>query len=260
MEEKYDLHGEDGMKFKKGKFGLWLENFLYHYKWYAIATIFVIVVGIICTVQMCSKPEYDVYIIYAGGYDAKNPETENDIPPYQTIQKSINEAVLDFDENGEVRSAFETLFMLSEKEIAEVEKKIQELKEKGEEYGELNYSQLQMNNSTFRDRITFSDYYIYLISDSIYEAYQKSEGEEKVFVSLKGYVEEGTEVEFLDDSAIYLSSTEFGKLPGLCDLPENTVIVLRNIGAVSSHFNKDEARETYSNAEKVVRNMINYEG
>ena len=44
----------------------WLENFWYHYKWHTIASVFVLLVVTIITVQMCTRTTYDAYIVYAG--------------------------------------------------------------------------------------------------------------------------------------------------------------------------------------------------
>ena len=258
QEEKYDLDGQDGMTIKKGRFGLWFENFWYHYKWHTIVTIFLILTVTICTVQMCSKEEYDVHIIYAGSENIRGQKTENDISMYETVIKSLNEAVEDFDENGSASASLEALYMLTAGEIAEIEKELAELKANGEGSYELNYVQLNENEATFRDRITFSDYYVFIISEPVYKAYQTVEYDIPMFASLSELVEEGTEVKFLDEYAIYLSSTEFGKLPGLCDLPENTLITLRSVSALSSHFSKNETEAQYNNAKQVVKNMINY--
>lgn len=257
-EEKYDLNGEDGMKIKKGRFGLWFENFWYHYKWHTIISLFIIFVVTICTVQMCSKEEYDTHIIYAGSQEVRGQKNENDISMYETLSKSLNEAVEDFDENGKVNSSLEALYMLTAPEIAEVEKMILEMKEKGEESYTLNYAQLSENDKSFSERITYSDTYVFLLSETVYNKYQNTDYDVPVFVSLRGFVNEGVSVRFYDDAAVYLNSTEFGKLPGLCDLPENTLIVLRSKGALSSHFNKKDTEKLYANAEQVVKNMINY--
>ena len=104
-EEKYNLGDSDGMNFKKGRFAAWFENFWYHYKWHTIAIFFIIIVVTICTVQMCSKEEYDIHIIYAGSYDVRGQDSENDISAYETMQKSLNEAVGDFDGNGKITSS-----------------------------------------------------------------------------------------------------------------------------------------------------------
>ncbi len=259
-EEKYDVSQDGGMKFEKGRIGAWFENFWYHYKWHTIVVFFVLIVITICTVQMCSKEEYDIHIMYAGSYDIRGQESENDMSAYETIHKSLNEAVRDFDGNGKVKSSLEALYMLSEKERAELEEKLADMKENGEGSYEINYSLLNENANTFRDRITFSDYYIFIISEPIYNTYQRTEQGTPLFSSLRDLADEGANVKFLDDSAIYLSSTEFGKLPGLCDLPEDTLITLRTRDAVSSVFNKEENEKNYQNAVEVIENMINYQG
>ena len=258
QEEKYDVSSDGGIKFTKGRFAKWFENFWYHYKWHTIAIFFIIIVVTICTVQMCSKEEYDIHIIYAGSYDVRGQDTENDISAYETIQKSLNEAVRDFDDNGKITSSLEALYMLSSKERAELEKLFAEMKENGEGSYELNYTLLNDNDKAFRERVTFSDYYVFIISEPIYNTYQRTEQDTPTISSLKEFVAEGVEVEFLDDCAIYLHSTEFGKLPGLCDLPENTLITLRTRDAVASHFNKEENEKNYQNAITVIKNMINY--
>lgn len=258
-EEKYDLGDSDGMVIKKGRFGKWFENFWYHYKWHTIITLFVLIVVTICTVQVCTREKYDVYVLYAGSADVRGTKNDGDISAYQTLYSSINgEVIDDFDKNGKVVTALETLYMLSEDERREIEAKLEEMKNNKEGSYELDYVQLSENNKVFRDRITYSDYYVFLISEPLYKAYQMTEEGASVFSSLRGLVNEGTDVKFLDDSAVYLNSTEFGKLAGLSDLPENTLITLRAKSALSSHYNKNKTIEHYENAEKVVRNMLNY--
>ena len=258
-EEKYDLGERDGMEIPKGRFGIWFENFWYHYKWHSIIALFIIFVIVICSVQMCSKEEYDVHIVYAGGEHVMGDKSDGDIPLYSTILKSLNEAVYDFDGNGTVNTSFEALYMLTAEEIAEIEKEILDLKEKGEEHLSLNYVQLTENENLFRERIAYSDIYVFLLSDTVYKKYQTYEYDVPMFASIRELANPDSEIEFLDDSAAYLHSTPFGSLPGLSDLPENTVIVLRSVNALSSHFNKDETNELFENSKKVVENMLNYE-
>lgn len=259
-EEKYDLGGEGGMVLQKGKFGRWLDNFWYHYKWIAIGVLVLVIFVTVCTVQMCGKEDYDVYIIYAGSADVRTHKADNDISDYETLHKSVNEAVEDFDENGRVTSSFDALFMLSSEERKKIEQELADMKDKGEGSYELNYVQLNENDKVFRDRIMLSDYYVFLISEPIYNAYQVNEDGVSTFAPIRELCDEGVTVEFLDDCAVYLHSTEFGSLPGLCDLPENTLITLRSRGAFSSHFNKEETEMHYQNAVTVVKNMINYGG
>ena len=258
QDEKYDVGNGSGMKFKEGKKSAKLENFFYYYKWHVIIAIFIVAVVVICSFQMCSKTDYDIHIIYAGSYDVRGSKNENDISPYDTVRKSISEAVEDFDGNGEVFTSFEAMYMLSAKEIEELERELAELEAKGEASMELNYTLLNENNAAFRDRLTYSDYYLYIISESLYETYKMS-GENYVFESLTEYTKENPDIKLLDGRAIYLSSTEWGKLPGLSDMPEDTVIALRTRGAFASHFDSKGNEENYQNDLKVIKNIIEYE-
>ena len=250
QEEKYDLGGDGGMRFEKGRFGKWLENFWYHYKWHTLISLFVIIVLTVCTVQICKRPEYDVHIVYAGSGEVRGSREGNDISEYEKICKSLNEAAEDFDGNGKLSSSLETIYLLSEKEILEKQESVQGTT------NEFNYD--RTNEDDFRNRFYYSsDVYIFLISESIYREYQVTEQGISMFSPIRDLAKDGSGAVFLDDSAVYLSSTEFGKLPGLCDLPEDTLITLRSVLA-STTLNKDRTQEEYENARTVVANMINY--
>ena len=121
---------------------------------------------------------------------------------------------------------------------------------------EFNYN--RENQDDFRDRLYYSDIYVFLISESVYKSYQITEQNTPMFSSIRDLADNDSSIVFLDDSAVYLSSTEFGSLPGLCELPDDTLITLRSIGAISSHFDKDKTKAEYENAKKVVANMLNY--
>jgi hypothetical protein len=207
---------------------------------------------------MCKKTDYDVHIIYAGSYSVMNEKTEGGEAAYEVIKKSLGEAVDDFDKNGETVTSFEALYMLSPEEIAEIEKELADKKENGEGSYSLNYTQLNANNNTFRDRIMYSEYYLFFLSESVYNYYKTVDGI-TMFVPLKKYVKgSGEGLVYLDDSAVYLHSTEFGKLPGLCELPEDTVIALRSVSAIASHFDKKSNEKSYKNCEQVLINILNY--
>ena len=61
-----------------------------------------------------------------------------------------------------------------------------------------------------------------------------------------------------DSSAIYLSSTEFYTLPGISDFPEDTLICVRNISPLASHWDKDGSEENFAAAIAVLKNILNY--
>ena len=260
QEEKYDLNGESGMKFEKGRFGKWFENFWYHYKWHTIFAAFILLVVTVCTVQMCQKEEYDTHIIYAGSENVSRMRENGDLSEYEILYRSLTEAVEDFDGNGKVYSSFEAMFMLTSEEIERIEAELEEKKNNGEEAEELNYSQLTENNKAFGERIQYSDVYVFLISEPLYHKYQREATDESsaLFVPIRELADGNADIQFLDDSAVYLHSTEFGKLPGLSELPEDTLITLRAVGALSTMLDKEESNEDYERAKRVVANMLNY--
>lgn len=260
QEEKYDLNGESGMVIEKGRFGKWFENFWYHYKWHTIFTAFIILVVTVCTVQMCQKEEYDTHIIYAGSEAVGRVRDGGDLSEYEIIYKSLNEAVEDFDSNGKVHSSFEAMYMLTTEEIKKIEAENAEKKKKGEDVTGLDYALLTENNKVFAERVQYSDVYVFLISEPLYRKYQKeaTEASSSLFVPIRELGEGNANLIFLDDSAVYLNSTEFGSLPGLSELPDDTLITLRAVGALSTMFGKDNTNENYENAKKVVENMLNY--
>ena len=79
-----------------------------------------------------------------------------------------------------------------------------------------------------------------------------------MFASLAPYVKDGTNVSYYSDSAIYLNSTAFYTLPGISELPSDTLICLRNLSAFSSHFNKNDAKKAHENSKDLIENIINY--
>lgn len=52
----------------------WLDNYWYHYKWPTIIITFFVVLGIMLTVQMINRPEYDQTFLYAGTYRMNSEE------------------------------------------------------------------------------------------------------------------------------------------------------------------------------------------
>ena len=259
QEEKYDLGGESGMVIEKGRFGKWFENFWYHYKWPTIFIAFIITVVLVCTLQMCRKEEYDVHIIYAGSEDVSRLRN-GDISEYETLYKSLGEAVEDFDENGKTAFSLETMFMLTTEEIKAIEAELKEKEQSGEGSYELDYATLTENNRIFGERIQHSDSYVFLISESVYRKYQiaATADSSSLFVPIRDLAKSSSSLVFLDDSAVYLKSTKFGELPGLCDLPDDTLITLRAVGALSTMFDKEKTNEYYENSKKVIANILNY--
>ena len=75
---------------------------------------------------------------------------------------------------------------------------------------------------------------------------------------LAGYGAEGEEYEYYGENgdAIYLRSTGFSQLPGMSELPEDTLVVLRSKAAIDSTLSKKQTERNFSRSEEVIRNIL----
>ena len=226
-----------------------LDNFWYHYKWHTIVALFLIFAITICSFQMCSKTKYDVHILYSGSYEIKRTSTDGDIAEYAKFLSSFKRVTDDYDNDGNISLSLKDLFMLSDKEIEEIQKADSSI--------EINRSLLIENKNILSETLIYSDYYVCLLSKSVYDEY-KTVDDIEMFSPLSSHVHDGTSVEFYTDTAIYLSSTGFYSLPGISNLPDDTLICLRSVSAVANHFNEKDATEARRRGIDVVENIINY--
>ncbi len=246
MKDKFN-ENMSGEAASKNKILSWLDNFWYHYKWHSIVALFLIFTITVCSFQMCSKEEYDIFIVYAGQKQIKRSSEGGAYSEYATVNKSFEYMAQDFDDNGKTVVSFLDLFMLSNDEIKAAE---------SVEGQEVNYTLLQNNQEKFRDTMMYSTYYICFLSDTLYREYTSIDGV-NIFTSLKPYAADGN-YKYLDDGAIYLhgSGLAIENLPGICDLPENTVICMRGLSAVASHFGKEENEEMFGRSEQMLRDIL----
>ena len=252
MDDKNRLE-ENEVKMQKGKFSRWLENYLYHYKWHTIAVAFVVIVVVICTLQMCDKTSYDMLIVYAGNKDIERTSTNGGTPEYADVSGAFKNVIDDYDENGELSVSLKTMFWMSSNEIkawneANNNKEI-------EDREELNTLLIQNNHTEITDLITYSEYYLWFMSDDLYNDIMSKSPDR--FMPLDSLVPEGKEVSYCGDGtyAIYLSSTAFYDLPGVKNLPSDTVIVLRRLGVGTNK----STEKSYENSIKVIKNILRFE-
>lgn len=255
MDENKNTQNED-IKEEKQSFSKWLDNFWYHYKWHTIALIFVLIVAIVCTVQMLQREKYDAVIAYAGSKDVSKKAEDGDVAEIVTLQSSLKDVVYDVDKNGEISISLEALFWLSSEEIKALEDELAEKKENGETIEEINYSLLTSNYSTVDTLMLSGEYFLWFMSDDLYN-YVNGKSDVERFVDLSAMPEGDTTVEFYgeDTCAVYLKSTEFYKMPGICDLPEDTLVVVRRLGIGANKGTK----RAYESALDFAKEIINYE-
>lgn len=221
---------ESSATYKKMSAAEWLDNYWYHYKWHTIVALFILIVGVICTLQMCSKTTYDGYVLYAGEHPIDNTSSDSS---YHTMISAFKLVCEDYDENGTVSPVFKNLLVPSSEESGK-------LIDKG--YDKL----ISMNTEEYREIMAYSsEYYICFLSEDLFLSYDTptSSGAYPL-CDLEQYLPEGSDAQMISPRGIYLSSTDFYKLAGINELPEDTVICLKAKLKLPGASGADEAFES----------------
>ena len=226
-----------------------LENFWYHYKWHSLVALFLVFVITISSVQMCSKTNYDIYILYAGNHEIKHT-TSKGSNPYLDMVASLKKVGEDFDEDGNVNVNLLNLYVLSEEEM-------QEALEGTESGAEINQSLVMEDTETLATTLLYGEHYICLLSERIFlENEAKYDG--LLFAPIAEYTVAGEEYEYASERGIYLRSLDLYELPELSNLPDDTVVCIRQLSEVSSFFGKRDNEEYFRRAEIVLKNILSY--
>ena len=221
-----------------------IENFLYHYKWHTVIALVLTVAITICSVQMCTKESYDVYIMYAGNQEIKQRSEGGGISDYQTAKTVLEGLIPDLNEDGEVTVALLPYLLLTSAEIEKIES--------ASEY-EVNYNVVRENTENFRQNVVYSDYYLCILSEAVYRQFRKIDGVD-IFAELAPYVPEDSSLQYLDERAIRLESTVLGDDPVFRDL-SGAVICLRARSEFASNVDR-KSRANYAAAEEALRAIL----
>lgn len=124
----------------KGRVGKWFDNFWYHHKWKTIIALFLIVVILVCTLQMCQKEKEDVSVLLVGPYQLTESEAG-----YVALKHAISSYLPeDYDKDGKKNVALVHYNVYSKEQI-------ELLKENVDENGESApiYIDTSVNASTY---------------------------------------------------------------------------------------------------------------
>lgn len=225
----------------------WLENFWYHYKWHTLAALFAVVVLTVCLVQCSKQKKYDMYVMYAGGEAFSRQSEGGDIPEYNQFVSALEKFAADYDGNGKTLLSLSDLYIPSDAEL-------EEQKAAG---NNIDYSSMREDIKTLNDRMSYSEYYVFLVSKHVYDEYHvKSDTE--LFAPIKKYCPADNDFVFEGDNAVYLSSTDLYGLAPFSSLPEDTLICIRINSEVSSAFGRRKNAELYRRAEEYITALLAY--
>ncbi|MBE6634853.1 MAG: hypothetical protein E7617_01455 [Ruminococcaceae bacterium] len=242
----------------KSRFFAWLDNFWYHYKWHTIAALFIVFVLVLCIMQTCSRPNYDIHVMYAGGTDISRAESGGE-SEFRELTKAYQRFVSDFDGDGERRVNLSALFIPSKEDIKEIESR--------HDGTEVNYALIEDNKEIFRQSIVFGDYYIIILSESLFIECTKNESNNP-FANIRDYLPDNAKIAeaagdegylLAGECGVYLSSTPLYDNPGFSSLGSDSIIAIRRFTEFGTQFKGDAATEFYKHNEMVFRLMLNDE-
>lgn len=194
-----------------------LDNFFYHYKWHSIVALFLAIIMIVTLVQGCSKETFDVEVMYAG------PKNLNDRQTVIDIQNAF--ATVATDENGDGKVVVRLVSYWVDETYYGGE---------GTDMGGADiayFANNALNNEeAYHDEIQAGNLSICLVSPHLFYQVHKEGGFmriDEIFPSLDESVYHVGEGGSVNHYAVRLSETEFGSLPGLSALPEDTILCLR---------------------------------
>jgi hypothetical protein len=176
----------------------WLDNFWYHYKWPVIIGAFFLTVFIICTVQVATRSEYDMYVRYVG--NAIITETQ-----YKDMENTLENIGGDVNEDGEKAANFAQVPYVSEDDNP-------------------YKNDINAGAKETMTGMIVQPYYIYIMDKGAYDVFKG----ENIYTPLNQIFSADVSDIAYDECAIYLKETEFYKnSPGMEWVKDDTVIVLK---------------------------------
>ena len=228
-----------------------LDNYWYHYKWHTIIALFLVVVILVCSLQMCSKDEYDIEVLYAG------PAHLNDKQTILDIESAFSSLLSDSTGDGRVAVNLVSYW---------VDENVKPSEEIEGPLSDVSYSQnYSLNNqSLYMDEIYAGNVSVFLVSPHLFYLVDKDDSTvfvrvTDVFPEMKEYEDEicvHNENGKINRFGVVLSKTAFGQEPGLSSLPKDTILCLVKKSEIKGFFGIDKANESYELAMSVFKNAL----
>ena len=221
-----------------------LENFWYHYKWHTVITAFIVFVIALVSVQLITKADYDVYVLYAGDHKISNLASDGDLPEHQRIVSSLGRVCDDRNGDGSIDVNLQNLYVLSAEQRGAL--------------GSDNTSDLSLTLSdtkTFENMLVVGNYYLCFVSEEVFfETDAIYDG--AIFEPLEKYAtDESIDYEYASPRGIYLRSLPFAQF---IDLPDDTVVCLRALNGYSAEIGKKQNTKSFATGEAAMKKILTY--
>lgn len=216
-----------------------LENFWYHYKIPALLGAAALVFAVVVGVQMFNRTSYEMYVLYAG------PANINDtLTAGRAIHTDIEESMAKLSGDPDLKTAVQSFVWISDERARDY---------RGNDVY-FNPVDNQKQLQTFMDAVATGQCPIMLLDPALFSQVEENGALEKLSDKL-GFVPEGA----VDEYGVRLSDTPFGKdFAGFRELPEDTVICLRNLENGFALFGKSTGGEKWDRQVELFVRMMRY--
>lgn len=251
MNRTEDTRPTDGSVSGGRRFLAALENFWYHHKFGAIVSVFLAIVLIVCSVQMCGKNSYDMHILYSGPWFdcAASSKVAAIEDAFEYLMKDG-----DYNNDGKKLVAYRPIWIMNDQQIAALR---EQYKDKPEEAPFVNTTLLAQNRDLLNSELMTGESVICLLDPTIfYGLYQNGWMEDlSTFVPAEQLPENPYE-----NHGIFLKDTDFGSyFAGLSDMPDDTVLCIRRTSKLTNVWSPEETERVRVWCKEVFSRLIAFE-
>ena len=223
------------MEESKYDFKTKVKIFFTYYKWYIFIALFFVVAITVMVVQMCTRDEYDISVMYAGN------------------------AILNDSAGAHIESAFETLGKEGEKAVLYEltvmdDEEIGKAYEKGYTSASVSPEKVRKHREALAMNVMSDEYFILMLSPECYEIMKSNNALERlddIGVAL------GDSQLRADEYSLMLSALGFAKAnKAFAIFPSDTVVCFKKI----SEMNEDKKKKQEKRAHdiEILKKMVSY--
>ena len=217
-----------------------IENFFYHYKWHTLIILFFTFVITIMAVQMCTKDDYDISVMYAGPEivsDGENAAVEKAL--LQIANNGVEE------KNKKEKAILYDLLVLNEEQLADIY----------EQYGATVSNQtVTKNRETFYYQVLSDEFFLLFLSPECYTTHRQQDC--IVPLSYMGINEMDVYQLREDDYSFRLSSLDVSKFyTAFSAFPPDTRVCIKRVNTM----NKGNGAEVQKDHIDLFKKMLAFE-
>ena len=213
-----------------------LENIWYHYKLRIILAAAFALILLICGIQLFTRTSYDLFVLYAG------PQNINVSANGNVIYTGMEKSLADISGESDLKTTIQC-FTWVPPHLAE------QYKDEGVIYNSQQNAQSKQNVLT---AVANGKCSILLLDPELY-AECRDNGALAPLADTLGYTPDSA----IDEYGVRLSGSFFGKYyAGFKDLPDDTVLCLRNSQNGFSLLGKNTDDEAWEKQVRIFRNII----